>query len=78
MIVDEYASVCLRTTILNAEKTELTVVTDIMDADGQVVSTKTNKGVINHVLPNSSAAGYAVFLLLYSIHFGTDNNGLWG
>lgn len=32
-------------------KTELTVVTDIMDADGQVVSTKTNKGVINHGQP---------------------------
>lgn len=50
-VKDEYASVCLRTTILNAEKTELTVVTDIMDADGQVVSTKTNKGVINHSQP---------------------------
>lgn len=50
-VKDEYASVCLRTTILNAEKTELTVVTDIMDADGQVVSPKTNKGVINHGQP---------------------------
>lgn len=50
-VKDEYASVCLRTTILNAEKTELTVVTDIMDADGQMVSTKTNKGVINHGQP---------------------------
>lgn len=50
-VKDEYVSVCLRTTILNAEKTELTVVTDIMDADGQVVSTKTNKGVINHGQP---------------------------
>lgn len=50
-VKDEYASVCLRTTILNAGKTELTVVTDIMDADGQVVSTKTNKGVINHDQP---------------------------
>ena len=50
-VKDEYASVCLRTTILNAEKTELTVVTDIMDADGQVGSTKTNKGVINHGQP---------------------------
>ena len=50
-VKDEYASVCLRTTILNAGKTELTVVTDIMDADGQVVSTKTNKGVINHGQP---------------------------
>lgn len=50
-VKDEYASVCLRTTILNAEKTELTVVTDIMGADGQVVSTKTNKGVINHGQP---------------------------
>lgn len=50
-VKDEYASVCLRTTILNAGKTELTVVTDIMDADGQMVSTKTNKGVINHGQP---------------------------
>lgn len=50
-VKDEYASVCLRTTILNAGKTELTVVTDIMDADRQVVSTKTNKGVINHGQP---------------------------
>lgn len=50
-VKDEYASVCLRTTILNAGKTELTVVTDIMDTDGQVVSTKTNKGVINHGQP---------------------------
>lgn len=50
-VKDEYASVCLRTMILNAGKTELTVVTDIMDADGQVVSTKTNKGVINHGQP---------------------------
>lgn len=50
-VKDEYASACLRTTILNAGKTELTVVTDIMDADGQVVSTKTNKGVINHGQP---------------------------
>lgn len=47
-VKDEYASVCLHTTILNAEKTELTVTTDIVDADGQVVSTKTNKGYINH------------------------------
>lgn len=50
-VKDEYASICLRTMILNAGKTELTVVTDIMDADGQVVSTKTNKGVINHGQP---------------------------
>lgn len=50
-VKDEYASVCLRITILNAGKTELTVVTDIMNADGQVVSTKTNKGVINHDQP---------------------------
>ena len=50
-VKDEYASVCLRTTILNAEKTELTVVTDIIDADGQAGSTKTNKGVINHGQP---------------------------
>ena len=48
---DEYASVCLHTTILNAGKTELTVTTDIVDVDGQVVSTKTNKGYINHDQP---------------------------
>lgn len=50
-VKDEYASVCLYTTILNAGKTELTVTTDIVDADGQVVSTKTNKGYINHDQP---------------------------
>lgn len=50
-VKDEYASVCLHTTILNAEKTELTVTTDIVDANGQVVSTKTNKGYINHDQP---------------------------
>ena len=50
-VKDEYASGCLHTTILNAGKTELTVTTDIVDADGQVVSTKTNKGYINHDQP---------------------------
>ena len=50
-VKDEYASVCLHTTILNAGKTELTVTTDIVDADGQVVSIKTNKGYINHDQP---------------------------
>lgn len=50
-VKDEYASVCLHTTILNAGKTELTVTTDIVDADGQVVSSKTNKGYINHDQP---------------------------
>lgn len=50
-VKDEYASVCLHTTILNAGKMELTVTTDIVDADGQVVSTKTNKGYINHDQP---------------------------
>lgn len=50
-VKDEYASVCLHTTILNAGKTELTVTTDIVDADGQVVSSKTNKGYINHGQP---------------------------
>lgn len=50
-VKDEYASVCLHTTILNAGKTELTVTTEIVDVDGQVVSTKTNKGYINHDQP---------------------------
>lgn len=50
-VKDDYASVCLRTTILNSEKTLLTVATDIIDSEGNVVASKTNKGYINHGQP---------------------------
>lgn len=47
----DYASVCLRTTIEQAGKTELTVATDILSPEGKVVASKTNKGYINHEQP---------------------------
>lgn len=50
-VKDDYASVCLRTTILNSGKTLLTVATDIIDSEGNVVASKTNKGYINHGQP---------------------------
>lgn len=50
-VKDDYASVCLRTTILNSGKTLLTVTTDIIDSEGNVVASKTNKGIINHDQP---------------------------
>ena len=50
-VKDDYASVCLRTTILNSDKTLLTVTTDIIDFEGNVVASKTNKGIINHGQP---------------------------
>lgn len=50
-VKDDYSSVCLRTTILNSGKTLLTVATDIIDSEGNVVASKTNKGYINHGQP---------------------------
>lgn len=50
-VKDDYASVCLRTTILNSDKTLLTVTTDIIDSEGNIVASKTNKGIINHGQP---------------------------
>lgn len=50
-VKDDYASVCLHTTILNSDKTLLTVTTDIIDSEGNVVASKTNKGIINHGQP---------------------------
>lgn len=50
-VKDDYASVCLRTTILNSDKTLLTVKTDIVDSEGNVVASKINKGYINHGQP---------------------------
>lgn len=50
-VKDDYASVCLHTTILNSDKTLLTVTTDIIDSEGNVVASKTNNGIINHGQP---------------------------
>lgn len=50
-VAEEYASVCLRTTVANAGRTELTVQTDILSPEGKVVASKRNKGYINHGQP---------------------------
>lgn len=47
----DYASVCLRTTILNSDNVLLTLETDILDSEGNVVVSKTNKGIIHHGQP---------------------------
>lgn len=63
-VKDDYASVCLRTTILNSGKTLLTVATDIIDSEGNVVASKTNKGYINHGQP-------------FTQNFTVNNPKLW-
>lgn len=63
-VKDDYASVCLRTTILNSGKTLLTVATDIVDSEGNVVASKTNKGYINHGQP-------------FTQNFTVNNPKLW-
>ena len=50
-VSNDYASVCLKTTIENAGKTELEVQTEILSPEGKVVSCKVNKGYINHGQP---------------------------
>ncbi|MEJ8763618.1 DUF4982 domain-containing protein [Phocaeicola sp. HCN-40430] len=50
-VSEDYASVCLRTSVENAGRTELTVQTEIISPEGKVVSSKKNKGYINHGLP---------------------------
>ena len=50
-VSEDYASVCLRTSVENAGRTELTVQTDIISPEGKVVSSKKNKGYIKHGLP---------------------------
>lgn len=50
-VSEDYASVCLRTSVENAGRTELTVQTGIISPEGKVVSSKKNKGYINHGLP---------------------------
>lgn len=50
-VAADYASVCLRTTIEGAADRLLTVDTRIVDAEGHVVATKTNRGYIAHEQP---------------------------
>lgn len=50
-VSEEYASVCLRTSVENAGRTELTVQTEILSPEGKVVASKKNKGYINHGQP---------------------------
>ena len=50
-VAEDYASVCLKTSIENAEGMELTVITDIISPEGKTVATKKNKGYINHGQP---------------------------
>lgn len=50
-VKNDYASVCVRTKIQNAGNTLLTVSTDIIDSNGNIVASKTNKGRIYHKQP---------------------------
>ena len=60
----EYASICLRTMIENADKKELTVETEILSPEGKVVCQKNNKGYINHGQP-------------FTQNFIVDHPALW-
>ncbi|WP_288732361.1 glycoside hydrolase family 2 TIM barrel-domain containing protein [uncultured Phocaeicola sp.] len=46
-VADDYASVCLRTSVENSGQKELTLVTEILSPEGKTVATKENKGFIN-------------------------------
>ncbi|MGM9694169.1 MAG: glycoside hydrolase family 2 TIM barrel-domain containing protein [Alloprevotella sp.] len=50
-VAADYASVCLRTTIEGADTCLLTLKTDIVDEEGKIVATKTNRGYLNHGQP---------------------------
>ena len=50
-VADDYASVCLRTSVKNSGQKELTLVTEILSPEGKTVATKENKGFINHGQP---------------------------
>ncbi|WP_300727076.1 glycoside hydrolase family 2 TIM barrel-domain containing protein [uncultured Bacteroides sp.] len=63
-VAEDYASICLKTTIENADTTLLTVSTDILSPEGKVVATKTNKGYINHEQP-------------FTQNFLVNNPALW-
>lgn len=60
----EYASVCLRTTVENADTCRLKVETTIRDAEGRTVAKKTNEGYINHGEP-------------FEQHLTVENPHLW-
>lgn len=63
-VAADYASVSLKTTIVNADTCMLTVETDIVDAEGRTVAHKTNRGFINHGKP-------------FEQHFTVGNPILW-
>lgn len=63
-VSQEYASVCLRATVENADTCLLKVETVIRDADGHVVAKKTNEGRISHCEP-------------FEQHFTVENPHLW-
>lgn len=50
-VATDYASVCIRTTVVNADTCRLKLETTVRDADGHVVTQKSNEGYINHGLP---------------------------
>lgn len=60
----DYASVCLKTTIENADTCLLRVETTLRDAEGKVVAKKTNEGYINHGEP-------------FEQHFTIEKPHLW-
>lgn len=50
-VSEEYASVCLRTTVEGSDTCKLTVHTRILDAQGKVVAEKVNQGYVAHGQP---------------------------
>lgn len=63
-VTDEFASIRLRTEIVNAGNAELTVQTDILGPDGQIVTSQTNQGRIFHDQP-------------FEQHFMVNHPQLW-
>lgn len=63
-VSSDFASVCLKTNIDNAESRDVRVVTDILEADGRVVSSKDNTRLINKIQP-------------FEQHFIVDKPNLW-
>lgn len=63
-VAADYASVCLKTTVVNADTCLLTVETVVRDARGREVTRKENQGYINHGEP-------------FEQHLTIDNPKLW-
>ncbi|WP_303239980.1 glycoside hydrolase family 2 TIM barrel-domain containing protein [Phocaeicola plebeius] len=63
-VANDYASVCLRTSLQNAGKEEITIETEILDPNGKRVSFKKNSGRINHGQP-------------FTQYFIVENPQLW-